>query len=397
MFPCMDFLGFRGVAGQAGRMAFIGGAASGGAPAAGGQDAGIMASTGHAYAPAVPSVAGRRARSGSAAPRDPSRVYGLLLAALVGLAALFLGRWMPIIGGPVFGIVLGIIIRNAFGVSPLFKPGLAFASKQILQWSIIALGFGLSISQVAHTGGQSLAVTAVTMTTAFVSAWLLGRWLSIPSRLKTLIGVGTAICGGSAIAAVTPIIKPDDHETAFAISTIFIFNIIAVLSFPLLGHWLHMSDAGFGLWAGTAINDTSSVVAAGYSYSHAAGDYATIVKLTRATLIIPVCLVLALYQAWRHKKQGAGDFSLARIFPWFILWFLVASGLRSAGLVPESWNGAIHFMAEFLIIVALTAIGLSSDLRRMARAGLRPVMLGFGVWMAVALSSLLVQHLMGTW
>ncbi len=331
------------------------------------------------------------------APLQPAPVYGLLLAATVGIVALLLGRWAPIIGGPVFGIILGILIRNSMGVAPVFKPGLVFASKKILQWSIIALGFGLSIQQVAKTGVESLSVTFVTICVAFGSACLLGKWLKIPPKLQTLIGVGTAICGGSAIAAVTPIIKSDDHETAFAISTIFIFNIIAVLTFPLLGHWLHMSDAGFGMWAGTAINDTSSVVAAGYSYSTAAGDYATIVKLTRATLIIPICLALAFYVAWRSKKQGASDFSLARIFPWFILWFLVASGLRSSGMIPQAWNGGIHFVAEFLIIVALTAIGLSSDLRRMATAGIRPILLGLGVWMSVLLSSLLVQHLMGSW
>jgi uncharacterized integral membrane protein (TIGR00698 family) len=338
-----------------------------------------------------------RVRSLPGAGRNPSLIYGLALACALAFVAMALGRWQPIIGGPVFGILVGIVVRNTVGVGPMFRPGLGFASKQVLQWSIIALGFGLSIQQVAKTGMESLAVTMVTLVVAFGSAYLLGRWLKIASKLKILIGVGTAICGGSAIAAVTPIIKPEDHETAFAISTIFIFNIVAVLTFPLLGHWLNMSDAGFGMWAGTAINDTSSVVAAGYSYSTAAGDYATIVKLTRATLIIPICLALALFEAWRHKKEGGTGFSLARIFPWFILWFLVASALRSTGLIPEGWTTAIHLVAEFLIIVALTAIGLSSDLRRMAVAGVRPILLGLGVWLSVASSSLVVQHFMGSW
>lgn len=331
------------------------------------------------------------------APRKPSLLYGLGLAVVVGIFALMLGRLVPIIGGPVFGIVLGIAIRNTVGVGALFKPGLEFASKKVLQWSIIALGFGLSIQQVAKTGMESLAVTLITIAVAFASAYFLGKWLNIPSKLKMLIGVGTAICGGSAIAAVTPIIKPDEHETAFAITTIFIFNIIAVIAFPLMGHWLNMSDVGFGMWAGTAINDTSSVVAAGYSYSQAAGDYATIVKLTRATLIIPICLGLVIIEAWRHKKQGTGSFNLARIFPWFILWFLVASAIRSTGLIPESFNMPLQLLAQLLIIVALTAIGLSSDLRRMVTAGIRPVLLGLGVWLAVCASSLVVQHFMGTW
>ncbi|MBP6019196.1 MAG: putative sulfate exporter family transporter [Burkholderiaceae bacterium] len=329
--------------------------------------------------------------------RIPSRVYGLLLAAAVAVCAIVLGRWVPIIGGPVFGIVIGLLIRNCIGVSQVFQPGLRFGSQQILKWSIIALGFGLSFGKVMETGLESLPVTLVTLSAAFISAYFLGKWLGIPGKLKILIGVGTAICGGSAIAAVTPIIKPEDHETAFAITTIFIFNIIAVLIFPVLGHMLGMSDQGFGMWAGTAINDTSSVVAAGYSYSQAAGDYATIVKLTRATLIIPICVVLACWQAYRMRRSGATDFSLMAIFPWFILWFVAASALRSSGLIPEAMNIPLRLLADFLIVLALSAIGLSSDLRRMLTAGAKPVLLGLGVWAAVVFSSLLVQYFTGSW
>jgi uncharacterized integral membrane protein (TIGR00698 family) len=328
------------------------------------------------------------------------RLPGLALALGIALAAWWLGHRVPLIGGPVFGIVIGILVRNLLSPSDSFNPGIQFAGKQILQWSIIALGFGLSLTQVAKTGLESLAVTAVTMTTAFITAYALGRLMKVHDKLQILIGVGTAICGGSAIAAVTPIIKPDDHDTAFAISTIFLFNVVAVLLFPLLGHMLHLSDLGFGLWAGTAINDTSSVVAAGYSYSTAAGDYATIVKLTRATLIIPICLVLAVMVALRAKRASkesgvTGDFSLARIFPWFILWFLVASAVRTAGLVPVAVQPAIHLAAEFMIIVALTGIGLSANLRKMAACGVRPILLGLGVWAAVSISSLLVQLVIG--
>lgn len=335
-----------------------------------------------------------------ARPQLRLRASGLALAGGIALVAWWLGHQIPLIGGPVFGILIGIAVRNLLSPGEAFTPGVQFASKQILQWSIIALGFGLSLTQVAKTGVESLSVTLVTITVAFGTALLLGRLLQVHDKLKVLIGVGTAICGGSAIAAVTPIIKPDDHDTAFAISTIFLFNIVAVLLFPLLGHALHLSDLGFGLWAGTAINDTSSVVAAGYSYSSTAGDYATIVKLTRATLIIPICLVLAIVVAVREKRAAkhagvVSDFSLRRIFPWFILWFLVASAVRTAGFVPSALLPAIHLAAEFMIIVALTAIGLSANLRKMASAGVRPILLGLGVWAAVSISSLLVQLVIG--
>jgi len=325
---------------------------------------------------------------------------GLLLAVAIGLLAFLLGHREPLIGGPVFGIVLGVLARNLFSPGERFDPGIRFGGQQILQWSIVTLGFALSLSQVARTGLESLWVTLVTMSMAFLAAWLLGRGLGVHNKLAILIGVGTAICGGSAIAAVTPIIEPDDHDTAFAISTIFLFNLVAVLLFPLLGHLMHLSDRGFGLWAGTAINDTSSVVAAGYSYSHAAGNYATIVKLTRSTLIIPICLVLAFYVATREKRRHKeqkhlGHFSLAHIFPWFILWFLVASAARTARVIPGDVLPALHILAEFMLIVALTAVGLAANLRRMARTGLRPIVLGLGVWVVVAVSSLLVQLVSG--
>ena len=325
---------------------------------------------------------------------------GLALAAALALLAWSLGRALPLLGGAVLAIVLGVLLRAAWTPDAAFAPGVRFAGKRVLQASIVLLGFGLDLGQVARTGMESLGVTVATLLFAFAAAWALGRALRVPVKLAALVGVGTAICGGSAIAAVAPILRPDEHDTAFAISTIFLFNLVAVIVFPPLGHLMGMSDAQFGLWAGTAINDTSSVVAAGYSYSHAAGDYATIVKLTRATLIIPVCLVLAFVVAAREKRKHAeagstGHFSLASIFPWFILWFLVASAVRTAGLIPVAIQPSIHLLAEFMIIVALTAIGLSADLRKMISSGARPILLGLGVWIAVAVSSLLVQWVIG--
>lgn len=329
-------------------------------------------------------------------PRKPSLWQGLTLAAGLAGVAMVLGHWFPTVGGPVFAIVLGLVIRNSLGMMPLFQPGLAFASKKVLQWSIIALGFGLSFTQVVQTGFESLWVTLITMAAAFITAAVLGRLLGIPDKLRTLIGAGTAICGGSAIAAVAPIIKPDEHETAFAISTIFLFNVVAVLVFPFFGHALHMSDIGFGLWAGTAINDTSSVVAAAYSYSTEAGDYATVVKLTRATFIIPICLFYVFLEIQRQKREGA-SFSLGRLIPWFIIWFVVASMVRSTGVLPAEILVVLQVLAKFLMVLALAAIGLSSNMRLMARTGWRPVALGLGVWVAVAVTSLAVQFYSGAW
>lgn len=326
----------------------------------------------------------------------PRRVWpGMALAGALATAAFALGRVLPLAGGAVVGIVLGLIVRNLAHPGPRYAAGVEVAGKYVLQASVIALGFGLDLHQVLRTGLSSLAVTLTTLSAAFLAAWGLARLLRVPPVLGTLIGVGTAICGGSAIAAVAPILRPDEHETAFAISTIFLFNLAAVLLFPAMGHLLGLSDAGFGLWAGTAINDTSSVVAAGYQYSHAAGDMATVVKLTRASLIVPVCLVLAGWRAWHRRGQGGlPAASLWSAVPWFVLGFLAASALRSAGLVPSGLQAPLHLAAEFMIVMALTAVGLSADLRRMAATGPRPVLLGLGTWVAVASTSLLVQWLL---
>ncbi|MBS7455539.1 YeiH family protein [Coralloluteibacterium stylophorae] len=331
----------------------------------------------------------------AADPPAPPRWPGLALASAVALVALGLGHLFPLVGGPVFGILLGIAVATLRRANAALRPGIAFAARNVLQWAIVALGLNVGLGQVARTGLDSLSVTLVTTTAAFAAALLLGRLLRVPNMLVALIGIGTAICGGSAIAAVAPILRPDEHETAYALSTIFLFNLAAVLLFPALGHLLDLSQLGFGLWAGTAINDTSSVVAAAYGYGARAGDHATIVKLTRATLIVPVCLVAAGVMAWRQRRAGGGGFRLSRVVPWFIVWFVAASALRSLGLVPAAWTPGIHLLAEVLIVIGLTAVGLSSDLRRMAAAGHRPILLGLGTWVAVAASGLAVQFATG--
>ena len=319
---------------------------------------------------------------------------GLLLTLALALPAGWLGGRLPLVGAPVFGILLGMAVKNFVLTGPACDAGAAFAASRLLKASVVALGFGLDLGQVARVGGASLGVTLATLATAFASAWLLGRWLRVGRTLRLLIGAGTAICGGSAIAAVASVIGPDEHDTTLAISVIFLFNVAAVLLFPPLGHLLGMSDAGFGLWAGTAINDTSSVVAAGYSFSQAAGDQATIVKLTRATFIIPLCLGLALTGSLHRRRDDAQPAALGRIFPWFILGFLAASALGSAGLVPAAWQAPLQHLAGFLIVLALTAIGLGANLRKLAASGPRPLLLGGAAWVAVATSSLAMQWLL---
>ncbi|MBW9151477.1 YeiH family protein [Clostridium estertheticum] len=324
---------------------------------------------------------------------------GMALSILLALAAWKLGNLVPIVGGPVFGIVLGIIINNTIGKPKVTLPGIMFTSKKILTWAIVVLGAGLSLTQVLKTGLSSFSVTIFTLAASFITAFAVGKLLGIPYKLKALIGVGTAICGGSAIAAISPIIEADDMEISYSISTIFLFNIIAVLIFPPIGHLLGFSDKAFGLWAGTAINDTSSVVAAGYAYSNAAGAYATIVKLTRTTMIIPISLIFAFVTAYKKKKEFKNNskvnYSFRKIFPWFIIWFLVASLLNTLGIFKGDSLTYINTTGKFMIVTAMSAIGLNTDLKKMVSNGVRPILLGLIVWFSVANVSILVQFVTG--
>ncbi|WP_123053431.1 putative sulfate exporter family transporter [Clostridium sp. JN-1] len=328
-----------------------------------------------------------------------NNLLGILFSIILAFAATLLGNYFPIIGAPVFGIILGILINNTVGKPKKLSTGIKFTSKKILQWAIIVLGAGLNLNQVWKTGLSSFSVMIFTLSASFIAAYAFGKLLKIPFKLKSLIGVGTAVCGGSAIAAIAPIIEADEMEVSYSISTIFLFNIIAVLIFPPLGHLLNFSDKAFGLWAGTAINDTSSVVAAGYAFSNAAGAYATIVKLTRTTMIIPISIIFAAATAIQKKRESnkgqAVNYNLVKIFPWFILWFLAASFLNTIGLFKGSTINYINLLGKFMITTALCAVGLNSDFMEMIKTGVKPIFLGLIVWFTVAIVSIAVQFVTG--
>jgi uncharacterized integral membrane protein (TIGR00698 family) len=284
----------------------------------------------------------------------------------------------------------------AFWKRPVgFETGIQFTGKKVLQYAIILLGFEMNLFQVANVGSSSLLIMLFTLSAAFITAAIMGRLLNLRRNTSILIGVGTAICGGSAIAATAPVIGASDKEVAYSISTIFLFNVAAVFIFPATGHWLGMSDAGFGMWAGTAINDTSSVVAAGYSYSNAAGDFATIVKLTRTLMIVPITLALAIYTA--RKQQTQSHFRLANVFPLFIVGFLLASVLSTVGILSPEVAKSLSAAGKFSIVMAMTAIGLNTRLPQLIRHGVKPILLGLACWLAVALVSLATQSYIHMW
>jgi uncharacterized integral membrane protein (TIGR00698 family) len=230
-----------------------------------------------------------------------------------------------------------------------------------------------------------------TLVIVLTAAYFIGKALGLDRDLRRLLGVGTAICGGSAIAAVSSVIDVREADVAYAISAVFLFNVLAVLLFPPIGHVLALSQHAFGLWAGTAINDTSSVVAAGFVYGHLAGNQAVIVKLTRTTLIIPIVLFYAGKRIWRARGSGEAVDG-GRIMPWFIVWFVAAAVLNTAGAVPPPLHAIFADSALFLIVVALTGVGLSADPKAIRAAGVRPLVLGFVLWALIAFSSLAIAH-----
>jgi uncharacterized integral membrane protein (TIGR00698 family) len=314
-------------------------------------------------------------------------MFGFLLALAVAIIAALLGRLLPIVGGPVFAIVLGAVIAGVRAPGPALKPGIAFAGKQLLQWSIVLLGFDLSLTQIVRGGAQSLPVMLGTLVVVLVLAYVVGRLLGLDRDIRRLVGIGTAICGGSAIAAVSSVIEADQADIAYALGVVFLFNVLAVLIFPALGHLMQLTQHAFGLWAGTAINDTSSVVAAAFAYGREAGNHAVIVKLTRTTLIIPIVL----FYGWRkiqHARAGEQGIDWRAIIPWFILYFLIAAAINSLGLIPAVAQRPLQEVALFAITVALAGVGLGTDFARIRAAGLRPLVLGAILWAAIALSSL---------
>src|SRR6056297_1971964 len=266
---------------------------------------------------------------------------GIILTILLALTAKAVSTYIPmlIISASVFALILGMLLNPIIKEIYIFNKGIKFVSKKILKTAIVLMGLTLSFSQVLSVGGYSLIVMTFTLLTAFGGGYLFGKLFNMNWKLSSLISAGTGICGASAVAAIAPTIEAKNSDIAYAIFATFIFDVLMVVLFPLAGRYLGMSDLGFGLWAGIAVNDTSSVVAAGYAFSDTAGAFAVIVKLTRTLSIGPVVLIFSLINARENKKLGKIDteqkdkVSIRNIFPYFILLFLVMVAVKSTGII----------------------------------------------------------------
>ena len=346
-------------------------------------------------------------------------IMGIMICLIVAGIATFLGQLeiggfsLEVIGAPVFSILIGMIITliiPQLSTDKNYACGIKFTSKKILQWAVIILGFTLNLGTVLTVGAKSLPVIICTIATSLVVAFIVMKVLKVDKNISILIGVGSSICGGSAIAATAPVIEADDEEIAQAISVIFLFNVLAALIFPTLGHAIGMGSEGFAVFAGTAVNDTSSVTAAA---STAEGIYncpdilstAVTVKLTRTLAIIPITLVLAFMRMKEAKKTGdaANAFSFGKIFPWFILFFVAATIITTVvGFLPESaftsfytgnFVASMKWLAKFFIAMAMCAIGLNTNIVTLIKKGGKPIAMGLCCWVMISVVSILVQLL----
>ena len=330
-------------------------------------------------------------------------VPGVVLAVVIAALAQLVERLLPVhlIGASVIALFIGMFLNVFLGKYTVLKPGLKFTSKKLLKFAIILLGASLSMGAILHVGRLSLTVMVFTLLTCFGGGHFVGKLLGLNWKLSNLISAGTGICGGSAIAAIAPVIDAEDRDIAYAMSATFLFDMAMILLFPVMGRLLGLSDMAYGLWAGTAVNDTSSVVAAGYAYSEAAGDFATMVKLTRTLSIIPTVLIFSFINLRIKRKSAAGGEAVGHktniwsLFPWFILGFVGLAIVNSLGVIPAEVSHGAKEVSKFLMVAALAAIGLGTSFKDMRKSGTAPMLHGFIISALVVIVAIAVEYCMG--
>ena len=332
---------------------------------------------------------------------------GIGLSVIIAVFALYIESLLPIhiIGASVIAMFIGMIFNHFLAKTKIFQSGVKFTSKKILKFAIILLGLSLNIATIFEVGKMSLTVMIFTLMTCFGCGYFIGKALGLNWKLSNLISAGTGICGGSAIAALSSTIDADDHDVAYAMSATFLFDMAMILLFPIMGRAIGMSDQAFGLWAGTAVNDTSSVVATGYAFSELAGDFATMVKLTRTLSIIPTVIIFAFINLSIKKKEAKtlgledeklkAEFSIRKIFPWFIVGFVAMSLVASIFSIPATIVTQTKSVSKFLMVCSLSAIGLNTSFSNMKKAGVRPMLHGFIISALVVVVALGVEMAIG--
>ena len=328
-------------------------------------------------------------------------VLGIAICFAVAGFSVLLEEMIPggMLGASIIALFTGTII-NSFFHPDWMKPALKFTSKKILKAAIVLLGASLSVGTILSVGKMTFFVMIFTFAMCFGGGYFIRKLFGLNWKLSNLISAGTGICGGSAVAAIAPVIDADDKDIAFAMSSTFLFDMVMVALYPLMGRALGMSDIAYGIWSGTSVNDTASVVASGYAFSEAAGDFATMVKLTRTIAIIPTVLVFAwigtrIKQKEMNSASNGQRVNLWKIIPWFFGGFLLLAILISVGVIPAELSGVLKTASKFLMVTALAAIGLNTSITDFKKAGLAPMFYGVTIDTLVTLTALAVIWGMG--
>lgn len=325
---------------------------------------------------------------------------GWILMLGIGLISMFLSKQI-VIGGKnpieaaVIAIILGILSRNSGLLPGIFLPGIR-AFEKILILGIVLIGASLNFQTIGSQGAKILAIIVTSMTVSFFVIYILGKIFRLPSALAVLLAVGTTICGGSAIAVTAPLIKAREEETSYAIGTIALWGFIAILFYPKIAQAMAVTDAHFGIFAGTAIHSTPQVVGAGFIFSDLAGKTATAVKLVRNCFMVPVAFLIALWHTHMagnpEKKKTRVD--VVKAFPWFLFGYFFLAVLNTLGYFSAEGINAFNTGGKFLILLGLAGIGLNTVFSSFKKVGLKPLLVGFLGSVVVAGCSILMIGLL---
>ncbi|MEB3290034.1 MAG: YeiH family protein [Leptolyngbya sp.] len=321
---------------------------------------------------------------------------GLGLTALLAALALGIGylshrTGIKLLNPLLVAVLLGIAVRQVVPLPAIYRPGIHLAMKRILRLAVILLGLRLSMAEIFAVGPVGLAMIASsTVSTFYLTTWL-GRRLSVNPKLTRLIAAGTSICGASAIVATNAVVDGSEEDMTYAIATITGFGTLAMVSYPLMAGLGQLSPETFGLWCGASIHEVAQVIATAFQHSTTSGDIATVAKLSRVLLIVPILLGLG----WQARgTQAQGEAPKALPIPWFVLFFAGLVLLNSVQLFPAALKVSVAQVNQVLLCMALAAMGLETYLDKLVRLGLKPLILAGLSWLFLSMTSLMLIQIM---
>lgn len=323
---------------------------------------------------------------------------GLLMASTIAASGYLLRQFpgMTTFSPLILAILIGTAFHNLVGTPAIAKAGVAFSMRRLLRFGIILLGFQLTVSQVIEVGQRGVLIIAATLASTFLFTVWMGKLLGVDRKLAQLIAAGTSICGASAVIATNTVTNADDEDVAYAVACVTIFGSVAMFVYPLLPTLLHLDPRAFGLWSGASIHEIAQVVAAAFQDGKAAGEFGTIAKLSRVMLLAPTVIALGLMASRSTASRDPGSPASARPpMPWFVLGFVAIVALNSLITVPLATKAEIAAITTFLLAVALAAMGLETDIRKLTTRGIRPALLGAIAFLFIACFSLALIKLFG--